>query len=76
MKFHTSVRWLKFIESELFLFNKMTERHAAQADALRERHPQIFNLQFPDKSGFTLRYNPGSGIFAALRPAMLGRVGI
>ena len=26
----------------------MTERHAAQAPALRERYPQIFNRQFPD----------------------------
>jgi hypothetical protein len=25
--------------------NKMMERHAAQAPALRERPPQIFNLQ-------------------------------
>ena len=25
---------------------KMTERHAAQASALRERYPQIFNIQF------------------------------
>jgi len=25
---------------------KMTERHAAQAPALRERYPQIFNIQF------------------------------
>ena len=24
----------------------MMERHAAQAPALRERHPQIFNIQF------------------------------
>jgi hypothetical protein len=24
---------------------KMTERHAAQAPALREQHPQIFNFQ-------------------------------
>ncbi len=24
----------------------MTERHAAQAPALRERHPQIFNYQY------------------------------
>jgi hypothetical protein len=24
---------------------KRTERHAAQAPALRERHPQIFNFQ-------------------------------
>jgi len=22
-----------------------------------KRHPQIFNFQFPDKAGFTLRYN-------------------
>ena len=25
----------------------MTEQHAAQAPALRERHPQIFNFQYP-----------------------------
>ena len=34
----------------------------------------IVNLQFPDKSGFTLRYNPASGISATLRPAKLDRV--
>ena len=36
-----------------------TERHAAQAPALRERYNKssIFNLQFPDNSGFSLRYN-------------------
>ena len=46
------------------LFNKEMERHAAQAPALRERYRKssIFNIQFPDKSGFTLRYNPSSGI--------------
>jgi hypothetical protein len=33
------------------------------------------NIQFPDKSGFTLRYNPASGISATLRPAKLVRVG-
>ena len=27
-------------------FIKITERHAAQAPALRERHPQIFNHQY------------------------------
>ena len=36
--------------------------------------PQIFNLQLSDKSGFTLRYNPASGITAAQRPALLGWV--
>jgi hypothetical protein len=58
------------------LFNKEMERHAAQAPALRERYHKssIFNIQFPDKSGFTLRYNPASGISAALRPAKLVRV--
>jgi hypothetical protein len=36
-----------------------TERHAAQAPALRERYQKssIVNIQFPDKSGFTLCYN-------------------
>jgi len=34
------------------------------------------NIQFPDKSGYTLRYNPASGISAPLRPAKLVRVGI
>jgi hypothetical protein len=34
----------------------------------------IFSFQFPDKSGFTLRCNPASGISAALRPAKLVRV--
>jgi hypothetical protein len=34
----------------------------------------IFNLQFPDQAGFTLCYNPASGISAALRPAELVRV--
>jgi hypothetical protein len=33
------------------------------------------NIQFPDKAGFTLRYNPASGISAALRPAKLVRLG-
>jgi hypothetical protein len=28
-----------------FKIIKMTERHAAQAPALRERFPQIFNIQ-------------------------------
>jgi hypothetical protein len=36
----------------------------------------IVNIQFPDKSGFTFRYNPVSGISAALRPAKLVRVGL
>jgi hypothetical protein len=34
------------------------------------------NRQFPDKSGFTLRSNPGNGITAALRPACPGWVSI
>ena len=38
--------------------------------------PKIFNLQFRDKSGFTLRYNPASGISATLQPAKLVRVGL
>ena len=33
------------------------------------------NIQFPDKSGFTLRYNPASGITATRRPAKPVRVG-
>jgi hypothetical protein len=32
------------------------------------------DIQFPDKSRFTLRYNPASGITAALRPACPGWV--
>ena len=36
----------------------------------RRAIPQIFNIQFPDKTGFTLRFNPG--IFDALRPACPG----
>jgi hypothetical protein len=35
---------------------------------------KIFNFKFPDKSGFTLRYNPASGISAALEPAKVARV--
>jgi len=35
-------------------------------------HYSIFNSQFPDKSGYSLRYNPGSGITAALRTACPG----
>jgi hypothetical protein len=40
-----------FVAKEFYLtilkrpIKKMTERHAAQAPALRERLPQIFNLQ-------------------------------
>ena len=43
-----------------------TERHSAQAPALRERYlkSSIVNTQFPDKTGFTFRYNPASGISA------------
>jgi hypothetical protein len=33
---------------------------------------QIFKIQFPDKTGFRLRWNPGSGITAELRPAWVG----
>ena len=36
----------------------------------------IVNIQFPDKTGFRLRWNPASGISAALRPAKLARVGL
>jgi hypothetical protein len=32
------------------------------------------NSEFPDKAGFTLRYNPASGISATLRPAKVVRV--
>jgi len=53
------------------------------APAPRRAIPQIFNLQssifniqFPDKSGFTLRDNPASGISASLRPAKLVPVGL
>ncbi len=42
--------------------------------ALRFNKYPIFNSQFPYKSGLTLRYNPASGISAALRPAKLIRV--
>jgi hypothetical protein len=37
---------------------------------------KIFNVQFPDKTGFTLRFNPATGICAALRPSKLVRAGI
>jgi hypothetical protein len=46
---------------------KMTERSDIHKSS-------IFNLQFPAQTGFTLPYNPASGISAALRPAKLGRV--
>jgi len=36
----------------------------------------ILNSQFPDKAGFTLRFNPASGISATLRPAKLVRFGV
>ncbi len=35
----------------------------------------INHFGFPDKSGFTLRSSPASGIYATLRPATLVRVG-
>jgi hypothetical protein len=63
----------------LSILIEKTGRHAAQAPALRERYQKSsiikVNIQFPDKAGFTLRYNPASGISAALRPAELVRVG-
>jgi hypothetical protein len=33
---------------------------------------QILNIQFPDRTELKLRWNPGSGITAALRPACPG----
>jgi len=53
---------------------KKTERHAAQAPALRERYHKssFFNIHFPDKSGSPLRYNPAIGITAERRPACPG----
>jgi hypothetical protein len=49
--------------------NRKTER----SDTTNLQY-SIVNIQFPDKAGFTLRYNPASGICATLRPAKLVRV--
>jgi len=36
---------MRILDLRYPVYFKMTERHAAQAPALRERFPQIFNLQ-------------------------------
>ena len=43
---------------------------------IRKGGEKIEYFQFPDKTGFTLRCKPASGISAALRPAKLVRDGI
>jgi hypothetical protein len=57
---------------------KRTERHATQAPALRERHPQIFNLQssiFNSPMNRDLRFAPtgssGLGLFCGLKGGKL-----
>jgi hypothetical protein len=42
-----------------YLWNAVYLKKTEHSDSL------IFNSQFPDKAGFTLRYNPASGISAA-----------
>ena len=66
----------------LSTFIEKTERSLRLVGVVRlrlgERYNKssIINIQFPDKSGFTLRYNPASGISATLRPAKLVRLGL
>ena len=50
----------------------MTEIQNSKQLAFDLIFDRTFNLQFPDKTGFTLRCNPGGGISAALRPACPG----
>jgi hypothetical protein len=42
--FRLNIEYLRSASGASIIYYK-TERHAAQAPALRERHPQIFNLQ-------------------------------
>jgi hypothetical protein len=53
------------------VFNRSCIAYASESDINKS---SIYNLQFPDKTGFRLRWNPASGISAALRPAKLVRV--